>query len=136
MWGKEILQTMQEFTCNIDESKIVKLSDSRDGNTYTVSKLKDQMCWMTQNLKISDKTLIPSTSDVSKSFVLPKSNAEGFSNYNTSYVYIDWVYGGYYSWFAATAGEGVTSKYIWRGLTVNLSQGLETTISRRNKYAD
>lgn len=53
------------------------LIDTRDNNTYTVSKLADGKCWMTQNLRIVGKPLpqpIP-TSPLIISFRLPRSTA-------------------------------------------------------------
>ena len=44
------------------------LVDSRDGNSYTVSKLADSNCWMTQNLDLdidSTKTYTPADTDIS-----------------------------------------------------------------------
>ena len=85
------------------------LIDSRDDNLYTVAKLLDDKCWMTQNLKIAGKTLSTSDSDVGANFVLPSSISAGFESYTSSNVHIDST-GGYYNWFAATAGEGTSSK--------------------------
>ena len=84
------------------------LTDIRDNNTYTVSKLADGKCWMTQNLRIIDKTITPADSDIS-----------GFSSYDTSNAYVDGD-GGFYNWYTATAGTG----------TYTLStQGQNTTVS-------
>ncbi len=55
------ITTMQEMTAEIcsksTEGQTKQLKDSRDGNLYWVTKLKDGNCWMTQNLDFD----IPST---------------------------------------------------------------------------
>ena len=85
------------------------LTDTRDNNTYTVSKLADGKCWMTQNLRIAGKTLTPADSDVTSNYTIPASSLSGFDNYDTSNAYVDNTYGGYYNWYTATAGTGTTS---------------------------
>ena len=96
------------------------LTDTRDNNTYTVSKLADGKCWMTQNLRIAGKTLTPADSDVTSNYTIPASSLSGFSSYDTSNAYIDSTYGGYYNWYTATAGTGTYS------LSTN---GQNTTVS-------
>ena len=95
------------------------LVDTRDNNTYTVSKLADGKCWMTQNLRIIDKTITPADSDVTSNYTIPASSLSGFISYNTSNAYVN-SDGGFYNWYAATAGTGTTA------LTVN---GQNTTVS-------
>lgn len=122
------LGSMQTFTCSkisgIEDHGTV--TDSRDNATYTVAKLKDGLCWMTQNLAIGSNsatmTLTTADSDVASNFTLPKgTNVKGTSDdtsetggwnagqNNTKRIWISTEgkdYGGYYSWYAATAGEG------------------------------
>ena len=113
------------------------LKDTRDGNTrtYTVAKLPDGLCWMTQNLNLGTNTAITLTSDDTDlaegtTFTLPASNATDFStsateaNYNKATVYNDvtvpdytansTVYSGkvtgYYSYAAATADTATYDK--------------------------
>ena len=120
----EYMQDMTPEHCaNSTEHQVATLKDKRDNNTYTVAKLKDGKCWMTQNLrlKLSDTDAItPATSDVSSSWTPPRStdtascqsgihwnqDSEGYktirscyqseSTYNTK--------GVYYTHTAATAG--------------------------------
>ena len=95
------------------------LIDTRDNNTYTVSKLADGRCWMTQNLRIIDKTITPADSDVTTNYTIPASSISGFSAHDTSNAYVD-SDGGFYTWYTATAGTG----------TYALStQGQNTTVS-------
>ena len=83
----------------------VTLTDTRDNNTYTVSKLADGKCWMTQNLRIINKTITPADSDVISNYTIPASSISGFNSFDTSSAYVD-SYGGFYTWYAATAGAG------------------------------
>ena len=115
--GKTIknISTMQEMTPEICtnttiEDGVATLTDVRDGSTYTVAKLNDGKCWMTQNLRLTRESLIakykannsiqssddsaipasvytlsPDTSDITKSsspFILPISNEGGFTEEN------------------------------------------------------
>ena len=84
------------------------LVDTRDNNTYTVSKLADGKCWMTQNLRIAGKTLTPADSDVTTNYTIPASSISGFNSYDTSNAYVD-SDGGFYTWYTATAGTGTYS---------------------------
>ena len=86
----------------------VTLVDTRDNNTYTVSKLADGRCWMTQNLRIINKTITPADSDVTNSYTIPASSINGFSADDTSNAYVD-SDGGFYTWYTATAGTGTQS---------------------------
>ena len=99
---------MQEMTPEIckasSENETKRLIDSRDGKYYWVAKLKDENCWMTQNLELdlSGRTLTPTDSDVSSS----------------------WAYSG--SWYTA-GNQGVRTNpavqawdlgdYVWRDLS-------------------
>ena len=85
------------------------LTDTRDNNTYTVSKLADGKCWMTQNLRIINKTLTPADSDITSNYTIPASSINGFNAYNTNNAYLDSIHGGYYTWTTATAGTGTTA---------------------------
>ena len=98
----------------------VTLTDTRDNNTYTVSKLADGKCWMTQNLRIIDKTLTPADSDVTTNYTIPASSISGFISYDTSNAYVDNNDGGYYTWYTATAGTGTQALS---------TQGQNTTVS-------
>ena len=84
------------------------LTDTRDNNTYTVSKLADGKCWMTRNLRIIDKTITPADSDTTTNFTVPVSDRTSFGYYSQSNfnAYLDNTYGGYYTWYTATAGTG------------------------------
>ena len=95
------------------------LVDTRDNNTYTVSKLADGHCWMTQNLRIAGKTLAPTDSDVTTNYTIPASSLSGFSAYDTSNAYVD-NDDGFYTWYTATAGTG-TQVFSTRGQNTTVS---------------
>lgn len=105
-------KTMQTFACSsLQEGQITTLIDSRDGNPYNVAKLKDGKCWMVDNLRLGKKgatmTLTSADSDVSANFTLAANDANAFDNTaDKNAVYIKAEYGGYYSWYTATAGTG------------------------------
>ena len=96
----------------------VTLTDTRDNNTYTVSKLADGKCWMTQNLRIINKTITPADSDVISNYTIPASSISGFDSgaYEASNVYLD-SDGGLYKWYTATAGTGT---YYMSNTTVSI----------------
>jgi len=81
------------------------LIDTRDNNTYTVSKLADGKCWMAQNLRIAGKTLTPADSDVRKNYILPASRLSTTDQYGWDGVYVEPQYGGYYSMATMLAGD-------------------------------
>ena len=95
------------------------LVDTRDNNTYTISKLADDKCWMTQNLRIAGKTLTPDDSDVTSNYTVPASSESGFSGFDASNAYID-SDDGFYTWYTATAGTG-TQVFSTRGQNTTVS---------------
>ncbi len=75
------MQEMSTLSCEnsaLDETK--QLIDNRDGKTYWVAKLKDDNCWMTQNLALdlsTSKTLTNEDTDLnSKTSWRPETNTE------------------------------------------------------------
>lgn len=94
---------------NVGDS--VRLYDTRDGSTYVVRKLADGKIWMTENLRIANKTITPADSNVSSNFTIPassNSDTDEFSQYNANNAYVDGIYGGYYTFYTATAGTGTS----------------------------
>ena len=83
------ISTMQEMTPEICSGTTTpssnygapsaKLTDTRDGKTYWVSKLADGKCWMTQNLSLGDAeagyTLTPSNTDIAHKLILPPGSS-------------------------------------------------------------
>ena len=145
------ISSMQDMTsevcANTKEHQTATLRDTRDGNTYTVAKLKDGKCWMTQNLRIIDKTIIPADSDVTTNYTIPASSLSGFSSFDTSNAYVD-SDGGFYNWYTATAGTGTQVMYSentsvsicprgWRLPTGGYNDGeFKVLNSRYNSYSD
>ena len=117
--GEDPEPRMQSFSCtlleNVGDSMVIE--DVRDGNQYGVKKLKDGNCWMTDNLKIAGQTLDSYTSDLPDgvTYNLPSSiaiNTPGtFWNQDNNDVYVETYYGfgGYYSFYGATAGWGTVN---------------------------
>lgn len=65
---------------------------------------------MVENLRLGQKgktmTLTSADSDVSANFTLPASAEANFTGTDNNAVFVSAEYGGYYSWFTATAGTG------------------------------
>ena len=83
------------------------LTDSRDSKTYTIRRLADGKCWMTQNLRlVGSRTLMSSDSNVSSSFTLPAASTSWSNTYTAAKVYDtgNTSYGVYYNYYAASAG--------------------------------
>ncbi len=119
------ITNMQEMTNEVCANTKIgtskTLTDVRDGAAYTVAKLKDGSttdtqgrCWMTQNLRIVNKTISSADSNLEEgtSFSIPASvqpgNTNDFSNsdqYTAKVCYTgNTTYGAYYNHFTATAG--------------------------------
>lgn len=104
-WGS--ITTMQQMTSSAcsaaSAGKTKTLTDSRDNSSYTIRKMADGKCWMTSNLKIVNKTITSSDSNVSSNFTIPASSTSGFSDNTALNAYVS-SNTGYYTWCAATAG--------------------------------
>ena len=88
------------------------LVDTRDNSSQTVRKLADGRCWMTDNLRLINKTISSTDSNLppGETYAVPASDDTSFGYTNdVSSAYLDSTYGGYYSFYAATAGKGGTS---------------------------
>ena len=113
----EEVEPMQDFdasTMAMGDSK--KVVDIRDNETYTIKKLADEKVWMTENLRIINKTMDSTDSDMeSGTFAIPESDmsfseTELNTTKETLAAYVDPEVGGYYSWYTATAGTGVDGR--------------------------
>ena len=105
---------MQLFSCNtLSSGSSITLTDTRDNNTYVVKKLADGKCWMTENLRLINKTISSADSNLpsGETYTVPASDLSSFTttSYNTNSAYLDSTYGGYYNFYTATAGTGGTS---------------------------
>lgn len=106
-------ETAKQFTSTYTYSNNyiprTTLIDARDGNEYTVVKLADGKCWMASNLRLGGDepvVLTSDDSDVDKNWTLPASNPQFFIDENNVAFAMDETNGGYYNWYAATAGSG------------------------------
>ena len=135
---------MQELTSSSiaallpNEHSTATVCDTRDEETYTIAKLKDDKYWMVENLNLAGGTsLSADDTDVTSAYissfttsnnltkngntiVLPASDTAGFDTNNYSYVYNssnktncgasgqNTPCYSYYSWDAATLGSGRT----------------------------
>ena len=112
--GQDEPDTMQAFNCdalpNVNDS--IVLTDTRDGNEYTVKKLADEKCWMTENLRLTNKSISSADSNLQDgtSWTVPASDISSFvsEGFNANSVYYDSSRGAYYNFYAATAGTGGT----------------------------
>ena len=106
---------MQDMTTRVCDysaaNETATIEDARDHNTYTIKKLADGKCWMTQNLRIIDKIITSADSNLpsGESWTVPASSSNGFDSYNTNNAYINSNYGGYYTVYTATAGWGTNT---------------------------
>ena len=127
------ITTMQDMTSDICAATTVgttaTLRDTRDNSTYSVAKLADNKCWMTQNMRLdfsklvenisADNTNNPSATFITSANAKPAANNGAWCTdnssacddqlqYNTVNIgnstYDD--YGVYYNWYTATAGNG------------------------------
>ena len=141
------LTYMQEMTPEVcEETEIgttATLTDKRDNNTYTIAKLPDNNCWMTQNLRLSSgRTLTPEDSNVTSNWEFPTGSLTSSSSYTEarSTVSSNTSYGGYYNYCAASAGSAC-SYYVaqdatqdicpkgWRLPTLNEFEGITSYAS-------
>ena len=105
----ETAPTMQSFNCeslhNIGATIILRDDRNYSDNLYTIQKLADGNCWMTENLRIgkdSAMILTSEDSDIAEDFELPAVSISDFNNTYDS----NGVYYAHYTWYTATAGEG------------------------------
>ena len=129
---------MQGFSCSsLSLGQMTALTDTRDGQTYTVAKLDDGKCWMTENLRFDietngNKMNSTNTNNPDNSFVSAVSqnpapattwcnedssdcvdkityNNENLKSLNTANSNRSYDNGVYYNWYTATAGNGTYS---------------------------
>ena len=113
------MQTFQYSQCtSMNEHEEKFMIDTRDNELYTMAKLKDGKCWMTQNLRYqlsTTKALTPQDSDVQQNWTPNRSteltlsgrwdqDSEGLKTVRSYYNSTKPEYGTYYTYTAATAG--------------------------------
>jgi uncharacterized protein (TIGR02145 family) len=110
------VETMQAFTCSqltsVGDTK--DLTDTRNGKIYTVKKLDDGNCWMTESLDLVGTTISSEDSNLPSgaTFTIPASalEADDFTDLNQNDVYRSEDYGSHYSFYTATAGWGTSEE--------------------------
>ena len=156
--------SIQEVTLDKCPSQPTTVYDSRDGNSYTIQRLKDGNCWMLENLNLGKRALTvltPEDTNITSDFTLPGSTEVGFSSYTIAQINVDSrndtaSYGDgenntgvYYNFCAATAGtycnaSGTASGDAyqdicpkgWRLPTGGETGEYQNLISRYSKAAD
>ena len=120
--------TMQGFDSQacaaLATDETITLTDIRDNKEYTVAKLRDGNCWMTQNLALGSSTAItltPANTNITSNFTLPASISDGnWTGIHETPEIFDYAgthpseqasnkYGNLYNWIAATAGSGASA---------------------------
>ncbi len=129
--------TFQDFTCPTNEDMpigtVIALKDNRDNEVYTVAKLADGNCWMTENLRLDNNATINATNTNGpiSSFTALSPSSDSWctgtyaacidqSKLNTNNIanpvspmtrpYANiYSYGNYSNWYSATAGNGTYS---------------------------
>ncbi|MCQ2049850.1 MAG: fibrobacter succinogenes major paralogous domain-containing protein, partial [Candidatus Saccharibacteria bacterium] len=131
------MQDVADWKDTLEEEQQVQVKDARDGKIYWVAKLKDGNIWMTQNLDYdlsvaANQTLTPETSNVTENrtvtpvawgtdnnsvyymdggdnyFANGTTKTAGLASLPENSIDRHYAQGDYYSWKAATAGQGTT----------------------------
>ncbi len=125
------IATMQEMTTDICNNSALgqsnTLIDIRDNSTYTVARLSDGNCWMTQNLRLTKESLAANGNSATLSSVSSDVGTNGYTltssivsetigNSSSIYYFNDPTIGAYYAIYAATAdsrktASGKTTQY-------------------------
>ncbi len=129
---------IQDFDCaSLDTGDEIRVTDTRDSNQYMIAKLNDGRCWMTENLRLKNKTITNEDSDISAaSYTVPDSSGYMSTDYYTESIYDpgNSSYGMYYNYYALSAGtvggesnSSVATKTICpKGWTVPTSDEWQT----------
>ncbi|MBR0468030.1 hypothetical protein IJJ53_04010 [Candidatus Saccharibacteria bacterium] len=105
------MQDMTSDICNsvlnTGESTTARLVDTRDHNIYYVTKLKDNHCWMTQNLDLDING--PNTSPLTSENTDISTTASGSGIYSTAYGYSE--NNGVWTWNPGTTTGNIIVDY-------------------------
>ena len=122
-----VMQNVADWAGDLLPGVQYNVTDSRDGNDYTVALLADGNIWMTKNLDLAGgTTLTPANSNVATNYTLPASRTSanggvtldgGFDNDTVADIYNsnsttcgnNQPCYSYYSYMAATAGTNPSS---------------------------
>ena len=133
-----LMQDIADWKDTLELEQQIQVKDARDGKIYWVAKLADGNIWMTQNLDYNlsvqaNQTLTPATSNVTENrtvtpvtwgtdlnsvyymdggdnyFANGTTQTAGLASLPEDSIDRHYAQGDYYSWKAATAGQGTTS---------------------------
>ena len=68
----------------VGKNTITALTDNRDGSIYTVARLADGNCWMTENLRLDDRAVLSQQNTNNPSLPLTNDYAEGTTSNSIS----------------------------------------------------
>ncbi len=77
-------------TLNVSKNTITALTDNRDGNIYTVARLADGNCWMTENLRLDNNPELSQQNTNNPSLPLTNNYAEQTTSNFLSATSNDW----------------------------------------------
>ena len=137
------MQDMDVNICNMvniyDEPSQTQLVDIRDGKTYWVAKLRDEHCWMTQNLDTDINSSISFNSNNTDLNVAYDSSTGQYAEYNDGYTENNGVI--YYTPASSATTIDFTGTTIpgWRGsytapYTANKTDNTETGHASLGNY--
>ena len=119
------MQDMSAEICNAvslyDDASHIQLIDTRDNEIYWIGKLKDDRCWLLDNLRLGSNDypieLTPQDTNIEEAWTLPRGITSGFGSYTmaqinaaykntttTSYGLGSGKVGAYYNYCAASGG--------------------------------
>ncbi|MCR5832495.1 MAG: InlB B-repeat-containing protein [Candidatus Saccharibacteria bacterium] len=132
IWEHLDQDPMQGFDCStLASGSTMELIDTRDNSIYTVAKLADGKCWMTENMRLdfsaleedisAENTNNPTNAFMSAANTRPNSSSSWCTGWDASCLdqvtynsdnlnnISDIKYGIYYNWYTATAGNGTSN---------------------------
>ena len=88
---------MQDMTADIfgavdlyDDNSHIQLIDTRDNEVYWIGKLKDNRCWLLDNLRLGSNDysidLTPQDTNIAEAWTLPRGITSNFGSYTTAQI--------------------------------------------------
>ena len=105
---------LQDVTLDQCTTAGLTVKDARDNNTYTIKKLGDGNCWMTQNLRFTGTSLDPSTSDVKTAKIITYGDLTSGESYDQARIHNSGnaTNGVWYNYAAASAMSVTSSSNL------------------------
>ena len=82
--------TYNDGVLSVGKNTVTALTDSRDGNVYTVARLADGNCWMTENLRLDNEPELSSTNTNNPSLPLTNDDIDHTTSNYLSATSNDW----------------------------------------------